>query len=332
MFLGIDGGGTKTAFTLIDGEGRVLARHVDSGVYHPEIGLDGVSAVLQRGVKATLQAVSVSVDELAFSFVGLPCHGEDSHLQPQLDALPGAALPAGCYRCGNDMVCGWAGSLGAADGINIVAGTGSIAYGEWQGRSARAGGWGELFSDEGSAYWIAREGLALFSRMSDGRCSRCGASTSACATTSTCAPSCTARRRLAAVAWPASRRWSRRRPRRATRRRARSSSRPQRNWPTSWRPPPAGWRCRRMWHCRCRTPAACSQATGSCWHRFEHCWPSVGRGPTWWPRAFRRRSVRRCRRRAWRAGRCRPMRWRGWVRQALDGTCGAGLSPGHELR
>jgi N-acetylglucosamine kinase-like BadF-type ATPase len=169
MFLGIDGGGTKTAFTLIDGEGRVLARHVDSGVYHPEIGLDGVSAVLQRGVKATLQAVSVSVDELAFSFVGLPCHGEDSHLQPQLDALPGAALPAGCYRCGNDMVCGWAGSLGAADGINIVAGTGSIAYGEWQGRSARAGGWGELFSDEGSAYWIAREGLALFSRMSDGR-------------------------------------------------------------------------------------------------------------------------------------------------------------------
>lgn len=169
MFLGIDGGGTKTAFTVIDGDGRVLARHVDAGVYHPEIGLDGVAAVLQRGVQATLQAAGVGADALAFSFVGLPCHGEDSHLQPRLDALPGTVLPAGRYRCGNDMVCGWAGSLGASDGINIVAGTGSIAYGEWQGRSARAGGWGELFSDEGSAYWIAREGLALFSRMSDGR-------------------------------------------------------------------------------------------------------------------------------------------------------------------
>ncbi len=73
------------------------------------------------------------------------------------------------YACVNDMVCGWAGALGCRDGINVVAGTGSIAYGEFAGRTARAGGWGELFSDEGSAYWLARETLALFSRMSDGR-------------------------------------------------------------------------------------------------------------------------------------------------------------------
>ncbi|MET0321061.1 MAG: BadF/BadG/BcrA/BcrD ATPase family protein, partial [Duganella sp.] len=52
------------------------------------------------------------------------------------------------------------------------AGTGSMAYGEFGGQRARAGGWGELFSDEGSAYWIARAGLALFSRMSDGRAPR----------------------------------------------------------------------------------------------------------------------------------------------------------------
>ncbi len=70
------------------------------------------------------------------------------------------------------MVCGWAGSLACQDGINVVAGTGSICYGEYAGRSARCGGWGELFSDEGSAYWIARSGLTLFTRMSDGRAER----------------------------------------------------------------------------------------------------------------------------------------------------------------
>jgi N-acetylglucosamine kinase-like BadF-type ATPase len=44
-----------------------------------------------------------------------------------------------------------------------------MAYGEFAGRQARCGGWGELIGDEGSAYWIAREGMNLFSRMSDGR-------------------------------------------------------------------------------------------------------------------------------------------------------------------
>src|SRR5205085_7892259 len=82
---------------------------------------------------------------------------------------PEPLLGHGRYRCGNDMVCAWAGSLGGEDGINIVAGTGSIGYGERKGKSARAGGWGEIFSDEGSAYWIAVRGINVFTRMSDGR-------------------------------------------------------------------------------------------------------------------------------------------------------------------
>jgi len=49
---------------------------------------------------------------------------------------------------------------------------GSICYGERHGAVARSGGWGELFSDEGSAYWIACRGLNVFSRMSDGRAVR----------------------------------------------------------------------------------------------------------------------------------------------------------------
>ena len=67
------------------------------------------------------------------------------------------------------MVCGWAGSLACADGINIVAGTGSIGYGQRCSAATRVGGWGEAFSDEGSAYWIAMRGLNTYSRMSDGR-------------------------------------------------------------------------------------------------------------------------------------------------------------------
>ena len=171
-FLGVDGGGSKTRFLLIDAAGKTLATHQEGSAYHLEIGMPALAAMLSQGISTTLALGGVRAAELTFAFVGLPAHGEDRALLPALDALPGAVLPAGRFRCGNDMICGWAGALGGHDGINVVAGTGSIAYGEFGGRSARAGGWGELFSDEGSAYWIAREGLRLFSRMSDGRTAR----------------------------------------------------------------------------------------------------------------------------------------------------------------
>jgi len=172
MFLGVDGGGTKTAFALIDRQGQVLARNEQSSAYYLEVGMEGAADVLARGCAGLFAAAGVTANDVAFAFFGLPAYGEDRAVQPQLDALPRAVLGHARYLCDNDMVCSWAGSLACADGISVIAGTGSMAYGRIGGQGARAGGWGELFSDEGSAYWIARAGLALFSRMSDGRAPR----------------------------------------------------------------------------------------------------------------------------------------------------------------
>jgi N-acetylglucosamine kinase-like BadF-type ATPase len=169
MYLGIDGGGTKTAFALGDAQGRVLARHEEGSLYYLEIGLDGVEATLARGAAQVLAAAGVPAAALRGVYVGLPAFGEDSALQPRLEALPGRVLPGVANGVGCDMHCSWAGSLAGRDGISVIAGTGSMAYGEVGGRGARTGGWGELFGDEGSAHWIAREGLSLFARMSDGR-------------------------------------------------------------------------------------------------------------------------------------------------------------------
>jgi N-acetylglucosamine kinase-like BadF-type ATPase len=168
-FLGVDGGGTKTRFALIDQHGSLLAETQLGTTYHPEVGLDGVREVLARGIGEILGAASVSAADISHAFFGMPAYGEDSSMASCLRVLPQSILGHDRYTCDNDMVCGWAGSLGCADGINIVAGTGSIGYGRRQGRGARAGGWGEAFSDEGSAYWIAIRGLNTYSRMSDGR-------------------------------------------------------------------------------------------------------------------------------------------------------------------
>ena len=171
-FLGVDGGGTKTDFLLIDDSGRVLASHREGSAYYLEIGVEALEAMVGRGIRSTLAQAAVPANELTFACIGLPAYGEDSALIGRFDDIAVNVIPRRRYRCVNDMVCGWAAALAGRDGINIVAGTGSIGYGEFESRSARAGGWGELFSDEGSAYWLAREALTLFSRMSDGRVPR----------------------------------------------------------------------------------------------------------------------------------------------------------------
>lgn len=172
VYLGVDGGGTKTAFVLVTSDGEILATVEGPSSYHLEHGFPHVEQVFVDGLAAVTASSGIRPEQIAFAFFAVPGYGEASRLIPRLDALPHPALGHDRYRCGNDMIAGWAGSLAASDGINVVAGTGSMTYGERAGRGIRVGGWGELFGDEGSGYWLASEALNAFSRMSDGRLPR----------------------------------------------------------------------------------------------------------------------------------------------------------------
>ena len=172
IFLGVYGGGTKTEFVCIDDIGAVVGSAVQGTTYHLQVGVEGAVRALQDGIAAICGQAEIAPADLTFAFFGLPAFGEDAAVDPELDRHCGRLLGHERYLCGNDMVCGWAGSLACEDGINLVCGTGSIGYGERQGRAARVGGWGEVFSDEASAYWIAIQGLNAFTRMSDGRLPR----------------------------------------------------------------------------------------------------------------------------------------------------------------
>ncbi len=165
----MDGGGSKTEFQLIDADGRELARTQTGTTDYGQIGIDGAAGRLSEGLDALFAMAGARREDITFAYFGLPAYGEDARAAERLEELPAGLLGHRRYACGNDMVCGWAGSLAGDDGVNVVAGTGSIGYGERHGRSARAGGWGNAIGDEGSGYWIASRALTLFSRMSDGR-------------------------------------------------------------------------------------------------------------------------------------------------------------------
>src|SRR3954462_3942502 len=171
-YLGVDGGGSRTALALIDATGQVLARATAPTSYYFNDGFDVVERVLAQGVADICAQAGIDPADIGAAFFGIPGYGEASGDIEQLDAVPGRVLGHDRYSCNNDMVCGWAGSLAGEGGINVISGTGSMTYGERAGNGRRVGGWGELFGDEGSAYWVATQGLNAFSRMSDGMLER----------------------------------------------------------------------------------------------------------------------------------------------------------------
>jgi N-acetylglucosamine kinase-like BadF-type ATPase len=172
FFLGCDGGGTKTDLAVVTGEGRLAGYLQAPSTYYLSSrsrGIELVGEVLDEAVPAVCAQARIAPGDVRFAFFGLPGYGEVRADVPRIDAAAAQALQHGRLRCDNDMVCGWAGSLAGADGINVIAGTGSMTYGRRAGAGVRAGGWGELFGDEGSGYWIGIRALRAFSKMSDGR-------------------------------------------------------------------------------------------------------------------------------------------------------------------
>jgi len=67
-YLGVDGGGSKTLFLLIDEAGRILASHAEGTAYYPEIGLEALKKLLARGVGQILRQARIPVSDLTFAF------------------------------------------------------------------------------------------------------------------------------------------------------------------------------------------------------------------------------------------------------------------------
>lgn len=170
IFLGVDGGGTKTAFALISEEGKLLASTTQGPSHPDQMGWEEVRNTLTKGVQEVCDQAQVTASEITFSFWGLPGYGENLEHIPQFQAIIKDLLGEGKFRSGNDVEAGWAGSLACEPGVHLVAGTGAIGFGvDPEGNIARASGWSELFGDEGSAHWLGRHLLELFSKQSDGR-------------------------------------------------------------------------------------------------------------------------------------------------------------------
>ncbi len=166
-WLGVDGGGTKTAFTLYSEQLCPLDRFELPTCHYAQAGYEGMRRVLEEGVRRAGD-LGLLGNSWGIGF-GICGYGEGAESSAAIEGAVRTAAGAHPFSLVNDVESAWAAGLGMQDGIVIIAGTGSIAYGVNGDRSMRCGGWDYELGDEGSGGWLGKELLRAFTRQSDGR-------------------------------------------------------------------------------------------------------------------------------------------------------------------
>lgn len=165
VFLGVDGGATKTLAVIVDVMGRELGRGTAGSGNQAAVGPERAVASIRTAVAEAMRQVEGSEPFCAawIGLAGVDRPGDRDRLLPHLRTL------AETVRLTNDAELALTALTGAV-GVAVIAGTGSIALGrDTAGKTARAGGWGHIIGDEGSGYELGRRALQAAARASDGR-------------------------------------------------------------------------------------------------------------------------------------------------------------------
>ena len=168
-YIGVDGGGSKTAALVIDEDQNPLGRGLAGGSNHLRVGIETATRNIERAVNIALVEAGIAIRNVEYAYCGIAGADHPAHHQRVVDALR-IFFPHGNFIVDTDARIALTGAVGFGSGIVIISGTGSVAFGRnTAGREARAGGWGPTIGDEGSGYAIARDGLSAIVRAHDGR-------------------------------------------------------------------------------------------------------------------------------------------------------------------
>ncbi|GAC1571588.1 MAG: BadF/BadG/BcrA/BcrD ATPase family protein [Candidatus Elarobacter sp.] len=154
---GIDAGQSSTTAVVVDERGLVCARGKAGPAAHvgEPAGSTTCADACELALARALDAARIPRETpLAAVHIGLSGYDEDFD-----GARP--RFVASRVRMQHDAPIALAGAVQVRPAVVVVAGTGSVAYGEnGDGLALRVGGWGYLFGDQGSAFAVARDALA----------------------------------------------------------------------------------------------------------------------------------------------------------------------------
>src|SRR5579884_750118 len=172
LALGIDGGGTHTVALLAEDTSdkwTIVGRGTAGPSNLQAVGKERALAALDEAVNAAFHAAGMPRSSVASACLGLAGadRADDQSVIREWAERVGLAKRVDVT---NDAAILLAAGTPQGCGLALIAGTGSFAFGRSaDGRRARAGGWGYLLGDEGSAYALVLAGLQAVVRAADGR-------------------------------------------------------------------------------------------------------------------------------------------------------------------
>ena len=162
--LGVEGGGTKTAWVLVE---TVLGANASAWEFRlleqGKLPASNFRLTSPERLRAILAELPKQIDRAGVFLAG--CGTEEDRCalkQMCLEIWPNAKIVTG-----SDRDSGLAAALDRGDGIVVNAGSGSSVTGRRGERIERAGGWGHILGDAGGGYFLSIHALRLVLREHD---------------------------------------------------------------------------------------------------------------------------------------------------------------------
>ena len=169
LILGMDGGGTYTTTWIAEADGDVLGRGHSGPSNIKAVGANAARNSLDLSILAAFQDAGLELSPVEVSCLGLAGFDRPAD-KAWLEAWASESAWAKRLVLVNDGDLVVAAGTPEGWGVGVIAGTGSIAVGrDRDGHKSRAGGWGYILSDEGSAFAVAVAALRRVARYADGR-------------------------------------------------------------------------------------------------------------------------------------------------------------------
>lgn len=165
FFLGVDGGQSSTTAVIGDAAGNIVG-WASAGPCNHVSAAEARTKFLRVMRECLAQALAkAGLEHARFQAACLGMSGGPDDKAALLHEL----IESDRIAITHDADIALAGATAGEPGIIVVAGTGSMAFGRnARGETARAGGWGNIFGDEGGAFDIARQALRAVLREYEG--------------------------------------------------------------------------------------------------------------------------------------------------------------------